>query len=128
MGAAAAVGQPGAMAPQETSDEHHVGCHVEVAEGGGRLQVTLAGEIDLQCEELFAGEVLPLASRYPARDVVVDCSRLHFIDLRGLELLLQVSSTTREGGRVTLVEPNRALSKLMEYTRTAPLFEVVSSR
>ena len=120
------VGQPGAMAPQNSSTESDIGCHVEVAEAGGRLQVTLTGEIDLQCEELFAGEVLPLASRYPAEDVVVDCSQLEYIDLRGLELLLQVRSTTRDRGRVRLVEPNRALSRLMEYTGTAPLFQVVS--
>src|SRR5687768_967309 len=127
MSGAVAVGHPDDMAAPEPSTQTDFGCHVQVAETGGRLQVTLTGEIDLQCEELFAGEVLPLAGRYPARDVVVDCSQLEYIDLRGLELLLQVSSRAQPGGRVRLVEPNRSLSKLMEYTKTEALFEVVSS-
>lgn len=114
------------MPPPDDVADTDTGCQIEVAETAGQLQVFLAGEVDLQCEEQFTGEILPLARRYPARAVVVDCSQLEFIDLRGLELLLQVTSLTQEGGRVTLLEPNHTLSKLMEYTSTLPLFEVVS--
>lgn len=89
-----------------------------------RVVVNLVGELDLLCGPQFEERILPSVRGRSARDVLIDCSDIGFVDLRGLDLLLQVSLASLPHGRVTLRNPNLALRKLLEYTKCQEVFAV----
>lgn len=56
--------------------------------------------------------------------VVVDCTKLHVIDSRGLEALLEVQARCEELlGTVKLCAVDEACAKILEITRLASRFE-----
>ena len=67
----------------------------------GVRQAQLVGELDLACAGAVRDELLAGAARY--RELVVDLSRLTFIDARGIAMLVAVAADLQgRGGRLEL--------------------------
>jgi anti-sigma B factor antagonist len=60
-----------------------------------------------------------------ARDVLVDCENLEFIDSAGLESWLRLQERVGEtGGQVRLVRPDEVVRRILQLTRLDLAFEV----
>jgi anti-anti-sigma factor len=90
------------------------------------LGIELVGELDFESSPVFDAEVLPVAERFHADDIVIDVTDVGFVDLRGLDLLLQVSLAARPGGKITLLNSGPALRKLLEYTKAHEVFDLAT--
>jgi len=82
---------------------------ISVAHVNGRTLVRVVGEIDLASAPRL-GEALELHDG----PIIVDCSRLAFIDATGLGVLAKLS---RDNGGVTLRNASPFLRKLVKVTQ-----------
>jgi anti-anti-sigma factor len=64
---------------------------------GGTSYLRLEGEFDLACKEVFERHLLELTARKPA-GVIVDLSRLEFMDSSGLRMVVEAEGLCRESG------------------------------
>jgi anti-sigma B factor antagonist len=71
------------------------GIALESNEGTSYLR--LEGELDLACKETFEQQLIDVTAQRPA-GVIVDLSRLEFVDSSGLRMLAEAESTCRESG------------------------------
>jgi anti-sigma B factor antagonist len=96
----------------------------EVHSEGARVSVVLRGEIDAySADRLRLG--IQSVGDVGGRHVVVDVSRVGFVDSSGLSALVTALGRLREaGGVVTLSSPTRQLVKLFEITGVSRLFPV----
>lgn len=94
--------------------------------GEGELAVELSGELDFDSAPLFTSEILPTVERFRADAIIVDVTDVGFVDLRGLDLLLQVSLAAQPGGKITLLNPGPALYKLLDYMKAREVFDLVT--
>ncbi len=84
--------------------------------------VTLAGELDLSSAGVLEREVAELHAAGHDR-IVVDLSRVEFIDSTGLRVLLGLHRSSERVGRLlSLVRGPGPVHRLFELTATAPLF------
>lgn len=97
-------------------------CRVE--QEGARVSVALGGELDAYSAARLR-EGMAAIGDVGGRHVVVDVSRVGFVDSSGLAALVGSLSEIREaGGVVSLASPNRQLVKLFEITGVSRLFPV----
>ena len=84
--------------------------------------VALSGELDLQSVDVLEYEVVLLHAAGRDR-IVIDLSRIEFIDSTGLRVLLGLHrAAEREGRRLSLVQGPRPVQRIFELTATAALF------
>ena len=83
-----------------------------------RLLIEASGELDVASAPVLAGAVPP-AETSPT--VVIDLSRLAFLDASGLRQLLVLAD---EGRRVALQDPPRLVQRVLEVTGAVERFEV----
>jgi anti-sigma B factor antagonist len=103
---------------------------IEVREpSGGVLVLALEGEFDLASAPALR-ERLDAARATAARGVVLDFSRVSFVDSSGLRELLRAGMAFRDDGKtLTVAAPQPAVIRLFELTgateaiRTAPTLE-----
>ena len=96
--------------------------HADVVVGHEEAVVAVAGELDLQSADVLEREVIGLHAAGHDR-VVVDLSRIEFIDSTGLRMLLGLHrSAELAGRRLSLVRGPRPVHRIFELTATAPLF------
>src|SRR2546423_6900794 len=77
----------------------------------GKVVFDLRGELDLGAEAAFRRELEPAAS---APTVVLDLSRLTFMDSTGLRLLLETDAQVRAaGGRCVIVRGTGAVHRVI---------------
>jgi anti-sigma B factor antagonist len=103
---------------------------IEVGEpSGGVLVLALEGEFDMASAPALR-EQLAAARTAAAHGVVLDFSRVSFVDASGLRELLRACTAFREEGkRLTVAAPRPAVIRLFELTgaseliRTAPTLE-----
>jgi anti-sigma B factor antagonist len=75
----------------------------ELVDGSGRL--TVAGELDIATVPLLKQEAYALLAR-AARDLLIDLSRVTFIDSSGLSLFIALNDRARgEGWTLSLTRP-----------------------
>ena len=73
------------------------------------------GELDLATAPVLASHLAPLPDG--TADVVVDVSRIDFVDSTGLSVLVQAHHTARSAGRrLVLVSPSLRVRRLLEIT------------
>jgi anti-sigma B factor antagonist len=92
---------------------------LESAREGETHRVTLLGEFDLSGAEPFREEMERIESS-DAKRIVIDLSRLDFMDSTGLRLLLEIDMRHRgnsEGARIGYVRPAGEVARLLELTR-----------
>jgi anti-sigma B factor antagonist len=88
--------------------------------------LTLGGELDLATTPVLQEWLAP-AMRGTAT-VVINLSRLSFIDSSGLRLLVQAERQLRDsGGRLVLVRGPRAVHRVFELTSLVSHFEFCDS-
>jgi anti-sigma B factor antagonist len=92
----------------------------------GGAVLTLGGELDLATTPVLQQWLDP-AMRGTAT-VVINLTRLSFIDSSGLRLLVQAERQLRDsGGRLVLVRGPRAVHRVFELTRLDSHFEFCDS-
>lgn len=89
-----------------------------VARDGGQI-VTPEGELDLTTAPQLEEHLLRVLSE---GDVVLDLSRIAFIDSTGIALLVSISGTAREHAwRLELRDPSPQVDRLIKLTGVAIL-------
>lgn len=94
----------------------------------GAVVVALIGELDLTTVDLLDRELPPLLAGYPAGDVVLDSSRLKFIDGKGLGALLRIVRGLAPVGVPLLRAPGRTFETMLDVTGAAAAFRVEARR
>jgi len=75
----------------------------------------LAGEVDLfTAPELAAAIDRELLS--PGADLTLDVSGLSFIDSHGIRIIVETAQRLEGNGRLVLIHPSDAVSRVMEVT------------
>lgn len=82
----------------------------------GTVSLALEGELDLAGAPDMEASLVAVESDGPAR-LVIDLSRLQFIDSTGLRLLLQADARAKELGYELLLRPGtQAVQRVFEVT------------
>jgi anti-sigma B factor antagonist len=105
------------MVPDEAELE------LTVDEGAEPVVVTVAGEVDITVADRFR-ECLLTEADLGRRLIVVDMSRLRFMDSSGLSALIAGRRALGSDGTIVLREPTEMVRKLLEVTGATALFEV----
>lgn len=101
-------------------DTIHVGVK---ATGPGSCRVTVAGDLDVCSAPTVRATLREALSRHGR--VVVDCSRLSFIDCTGLSALLAAARAAKaEGAELRLCAVSHALARLLRLSHTAGAFTI----
>ncbi len=86
--------------------------------------VEVTGELDLSSGDELEALVVPMLK--PGAEVGVRLRDVTFADSSGLGALLALLQRAgEEGAEVVLVEPSRAVRRVLEVTATAELFRIV---
>jgi anti-sigma B factor antagonist len=95
---------------------------IERRDDGDRTVLELAGEFDLAAEPLLTRE---LETALPAPTLVLDLSRVTFMDSTGLRLLLEADARARENGDRCLVVRGPGVHRVIEEGLLASRLEVI---
>ena len=88
---------------------------------GGAVTVTVAGDVDLAAADTL-WSVLDEYVR-PGAHVVVDCSRVAFLDSMGLRTLIRAQHKAgASDARLTLAAPSEAVLRVLQLAGVADLF------
>lgn len=88
------------------------GLHVERRQETDATVLELSGEFDLAAEPAFQRELEPALT---AAKLVLDLSRVTFMDSTGLRLLLEADARVREnGGRCVVVQGSGSVHRLIK--------------
>jgi anti-anti-sigma factor len=98
---------------------------VTVSKDGDRATLELRGELDMSGTDRLR-IALEQAEKPPAGLLVLDLSRLDFIDSTGLEVLLRAARRAHDSGRRLIVaRPSRYVRRLLEMTAIDQSLDVV---
>ena len=90
----------------------------------GRALVALSGELDLAVAPDLVAEI-EFALDQVSPHLVLDLTKVEFIDSSGLTMLLRLRQLTQErGGSLVLTGANEALDYLLTLTRLKDFFDV----
>jgi anti-anti-sigma factor len=99
---------------------------VEVVVEDGETIAHVSGEIDIETCGRLRDAIEPHLG--PGQRVVLDLSRVHFMDSACLTVLLQARSTlAADGGSLILRNPSTAAHRLLSVSGVGELFEVVTA-
>jgi len=102
-------------------------CVVHGCAPGGYYRVDFWGEIDLFAAPDVRAALHGLANS-ECRDVLLEVSRLTFLDVVGARLLGEFLEVTRSrGGRLTVRAPTRQVARILEVTELAEKVDVERS-
>ena len=98
---------------------------VTIEEHAGGALVALAGELDISNAAGLEEHLLRAESEGPAL-LVIDLSRLEFMDSTGLRLLISADQRARAAGRrLVLVRGNDMVQRVLRITRLDERLEIV---
>lgn len=101
---------------------HEFSC--ETRQVGDLVAVSLGGEVDIATRRSLLAEVAGRLA--PAARVVLDCSRVTFLDSSGLQGLLEVKRAAAAAGAVfALAAPSRPVARILELSGTRRAFTVL---
>lgn len=87
------------------------------------VRCVLEGELDLASQDLALAELLPVIDRR-SQTVVLDLSKVEFIDSTGLRVLLRCRNHAEETGtRLVLGQLSPAVERLFEVTKIGGRFD-----
>jgi anti-anti-sigma factor len=96
------------------------GCTVAARHVGGRLVVSLAGELDAAAALRTRRAIEDLTTRSDAASVIVDCTALSFLDAAGLRTVLAIADTaTQRGQRLRMANLRRLHHEILVRTGNA---------
>jgi anti-anti-sigma factor len=98
---------------------------VTVSKDGDRATLELRGELDMSGTDRLR-VALEQAETPPTGLLVLDLSKLDFIDSTGLEVLLRAARRAHDaGGRLIVARPSRYVRRLLEMTAIDQSLDVV---
>ncbi len=103
--------------------------NVELSIGinGGHTVAAMCGELDL-ADAQAVSSLLVAAATACGPSIIVDLTRLEFIDCCGLRVLLRVLKFTRHnGGDIYLAGPQQRVRKVLKVTGLTDVFSVYPS-
>jgi anti-sigma B factor antagonist len=94
---------------------------IHVHEGAAIVEIALDGEMDFEdCAE--AQSVLEAACDGRSPEVVIDLSRLEFLDSSGIRVLLRAAeAATRSHTKFSVRAPTEAVEYILDSTAVTPL-------
>ena len=93
---------------------------------GGRIIMSLGGEIDLYTAPRLHGELASVLSAEGPAQIVVDMSGVDFCDSTGMNVLLSAHRRAREqGGDLELAAPRATVRKILQVTGLETVFTVL---
>jgi anti-sigma B factor antagonist len=93
---------------------------------GGRIIVSVGGEIDLYTAPRLHGELASVLSAEGPAQIVVDMSGVEFCDSTGMNVLLSAHRRAREqGGDLELAAPRATVRKILQVTGLETVFTVL---
>ena len=96
-------------------------------EADGPLEVNLSGDIDVASVDVIA-RAASIAAETRRAALVLDLSKVEFMDSEGVEALLAARRRLDEGGgQLILREPPRCVRRVLEVCGIADYFTVESS-
>jgi anti-sigma B factor antagonist len=98
--------------------------NVNVSQQGNRLTALVEGEVDADnCQELGAGIEPALTDGVDT--LVIDASRLAFIDSSGITELLRIRDLMKDrGGVCRIQEPTEHVRRILEITGLGDVFAI----
>ncbi|NUP50247.1 MAG: STAS domain-containing protein [Catenulispora sp.] len=94
-------------------------------QNGGLLVLEVAGDVDLAAHVSFQQAVDRLWPTVPA-DMVMDCSRVTFLDSMGLRVLVQsMQRAAGHGCGFALASPSQPVLRVLELAGVKSLFSVI---
>lgn len=88
-----------------------------------RVVLTVAGDVDLAAHTRFESDVQQAWDG--STDLVVECSRIDFLDSMGLRVLVHAMQRATANGRgVTLAAPSQPVLRVLELAGVKDLFLV----
>ena len=98
---------------------------VTIEERGDTVHVTLLGELDISNATRLEEDLQRVEAGNPAL-LLLDLSRLDFMDSTGLRLLIRADARAREGGRrLVLVRGNEMVQRVLRVTGLDERLEIV---
>ena len=99
---------------------------VTIEERGAAVHVELRGELDISNATRLEDDLRRVEADNPPL-IVLDLSRLAFMDSTGLRLLIGADSRAREAGRrLVLIRGNEMVQRVLRVTRLDERLEIVS--
>ncbi|MHB8669451.1 MAG: STAS domain-containing protein [Acidimicrobiales bacterium] len=99
-----------------TVDPYRPGMRISQSVEGGEMVLALTGEFDIAARPDFA-RVVALVIAREQRDIVVDASKLEFIDASGVGALVRTSELLSVCGRgLRLRAPTRQVARVLALT------------
>ena len=96
-----------------------------IEERGDVVHVTLRGELDISTASRLEDDLKRIEADAP-RVLLVDLSRLDFMDSSGLRLLISADARAREAGRrFVLVRGNEMVQRVLRLTRLDERLDIV---
>lgn len=86
---------------------------IEIVDDVESHYVNLIGELDLAVSDSAWESLRPLSK--PGEDMVLDLSRVTFIDSRGLNVLVRTINALK-GGKLILKDPSSSVTRLLEIS------------
>jgi anti-anti-sigma factor len=88
---------------------------------GDRVVLTVAGDVDLAAHRAFQAELEQ--SWDASRDLIVDCSRVTFLDSMGLRVLVHAMQKAAANGRdIALAAPSEPVQRVLDLAGIRTLF------
>jgi anti-sigma B factor antagonist len=98
---------------------------VTIEERGDGVRLLLSGELDISTATRLEDDLRRVEAAEPAL-IVLDLSRLDFMDSTGLRLLIGADSRAHEAGRrLVIVRGNEMVQRVMRVTRLDERLEIV---
>jgi anti-anti-sigma factor len=98
---------------------------IEVLAESDATRLHLRGEMDAATADLLVVEAETLIVRGHNR-LILDCSDLTFCDSYGLRAMTALSERVHPDGTVTIARPSVTLARMLDFTRLAERFEIVT--
>jgi anti-sigma B factor antagonist len=99
---------------------------VESASGGDMTMLTMVGDLDIATEDDWRRHGNEYLAEHPdLRDVVVDMSRVGFIDSRGMAVLVDLhTQALKRGGKLSLHAVPRRVVKALNVAGLDQVFQI----
>jgi anti-anti-sigma factor len=98
---------------------------LETRDEGEQVRIAVTGELDLSSALTFDDEVRRAEERNPRR-LVIDLSRLKFLDSTGLRLIMSAQARARKRGcAFTVVEGTEAVKRIFKLAGVGRRLDIV---
>ncbi len=89
--------------------------------------VTIKGEVDIYSVDTFRGSIEETFDQ-GARDIILDCSELTYIDSIGMGVLIEMRNKSQElGKKIAMKNPRPNIKKLLSLTGVDRIIEIIES-